>query len=185
MKKIFRNIFTAGFAICSLNSFSQTDSVTINYTADTIDPDDTIKAHWPYIKNKTPQLVGALVGYNFLQNHEMEIGTILNITESIGTTTGMMMGPSLLYRRSIDRNLNAVDFNLGFYWVLSCGLGVNYNFDDKKNHLTGVRPFIGITLYHIQLLYGYNFYNGKNNDMLKLKHAALTLRLAIPIARLD
>ena len=170
-------ILLFGICLISLPIFSQVDSTSTELS------NGKDSAKWPYIKNYTPPFIGAIVGYNFLQSQELEIGIMYNVAEAEGLGVGGMFGPSILYRRSIDKNFNSIDFDLGFYTLLTFGAGINYNFN-KDESIFGFRPFIGLNLYHIQLTYGFNILNHDKNELIGLNKHNLRIRIVIPLKRL-
>ena len=140
---------------------------------------DDYKPKYPYAKNYTPAFLGLVVGYNFLNAKEIEAGLTYNFVEMI-TDFGMTGGYQLLYRRSLERELNAIDFEMGVYGLLSMGLGVNYNFSDNVSSF-GFKPVIGTSIYHFQLLYGYNFLRKKKQEWYQLPVHSLSIRYVLPL----
>jgi hypothetical protein len=150
--------------LISIHLSAQTDTLTkISFEADTLK--QPIK--WPYVNNQT-----------------IEIGTAINLSDNYSYFKGgMTLGPSLTYKRYIEKSINAIEFDLGFYSLLTFGIGTNYNFSTTDD-LLAFKPFIGTTFYHFQLTYGYNFFSDKRNDNFKLNHNCIKLRLMIPIHKL-
>lgn len=146
---------------------------------------DTIKipAKWPYVNGRTPPLIGVIVGYNFYSNPYIEIGTVVNISDNDGLNGGLMLGPTLSYKKYLQKNINSVNLDLGIYTFLAFGLGMNYTFTNKEGFV-GFKPFIGISCFHFQATYGYNFFSEKNNRDMQLGHHHINLRLAIPICQI-
>src|ERR1051326_8839321 len=70
-------------------------------------------------------------------------------------------------------------------WYLSglfaCGLGVNRYIEDG-NETYGMKPMIGISMYRIGIMYGYNFYS-KNNLIPDLHHDSFTIKYYLPLWR--
>ena len=137
---------------------------------------------YPYFKH-TPPLIGIVGSYNFIKNNQIELGLQVNLAD-INIKTGAMAGVSLSYLRPLDRNLNTVAFDLGVYSPVTLGMGINSNFDDKKNHILGYKLFVGTTFYHTSIIYEYNFLRNKKNNILQLNHHALKLRIVIPLFKL-
>jgi hypothetical protein len=148
------------------------------YIQDSLNP---IK--YPYFKNETPPLIGLLLGYNFIQSRELILGVMWNTSINNGLKTGMMSGPSLNYAYNLDNKIHRFDLDLGLYSPISAGIGANYTFSGSQR-IFGFKPFIGTTFYHVQLLYGYNFFGKKNNDIMQIAHHHLQLRAVIPLRRL-
>jgi hypothetical protein len=140
-------------------------------------------SHWPYIRNYTPPFIGGIIGYNFLEDKELEFGIMYNLAEAIGLEVGGMFGPSIVYKRSLHNNINSIDLDLGCYTLLALGVGVNYNFTENGN-IFGFRPFIGINLFHIQITYGYNILNDSKNDSVGLAIHSLRMRMVLPVKKL-
>lgn len=141
--------------------------------------EEDYKRKYPYIRNYTPAFLGLVVGYNFLKAQEVEAGLTYNFVETT-TDFGMTGGYQLLYRRSLERELNAVDLEMGIYGLVSMGMGVNYNFSDNVSAF-GFKPFIGTSIYHFQLLYGYNFIRKKKQEWYQLSRHSLSIRYVIPL----
>ena len=146
--------------------------------------DDTTEyiRKYPYFKD-TPPLLGLILGYDFTRTNQFEFGFMLNLSESDGTRTGVMIGPSLTYKRNFESNINSIDLDIGVYSPLVLGFGINSNFNET-DHLLGFRPFIGTSFYHMQITYGYNFFRNKKNENLKLNHHSVQFKLVIPLTRL-
>jgi hypothetical protein len=150
-------------------------SVDYDYSYDKED----YKRKYPYIKNYTPAFLGLVAGYNFLKAQEVEAGLTFNFVETT-TSFGMTGGYQLLYRRSLERELNGIDFEMGIYGLVSMGMGVNYNFSNDVSAF-GFKPFIGTSIYHFQLLYGYNFLRKKKQEWYQLSRHSLSIRYVIPL----
>lgn len=146
-----------------------------NYTYDKTE----FKRKYPFARNYTPAFLGLVVGYNFLKAQEVEAGLTYNFVET-NTDFGMTGGYQLMYRRSLERELNAVDLEMGIYGLVSMGFGVNYNFS-KDVSAFGFKPFIGTSIYHFQLLYGYNFLRKKKQEWYQLSQHSLSIRYVIPL----
>lgn len=164
--------------VCTL-CYSQSDSTIKVVDADTIIP----PAKWPYINKRTPPIIGITTGYNFLSDRYIEFGAIANLSDNYGHLRGAILGPSLSYKRYLDKNINSFNFDVGLYLYLAFGLGANYTYTDKEG-IVGFKPFIGLSMFHIQATYGYNFFSEKHNHDMNLGHHSVNLRLAIPIIRL-
>lgn len=134
---------------------------------------------YPYVKGYTPSFLGLIVGYNFLKAQEVEAGLTYSFNEG-PTDFGLTAGYQLIYKRSLERELNAVDIEMGVYGLVSMGIGVNYNFSNDVSAF-GFKPFIGTSIYHFQLLYGYNFLRKKKREWYQLSPHNLTIRYVIPL----
>lgn len=137
------------------------------------------KRRYPYIKGYAPPFLGLIAGYGFLKPQEVELGLAFNLSSGL-VKYGMTGGYQLLYRRAIEREQNAVDLELGVYGIVAMGIGVNYNFSTDGSAF-GFKPFIGTSIYHFQLLYGYNFIRKQKRDWYDLPKHSLTLRYVIPL----
>lgn len=183
-----RTLFIILFFISSL-SYGQKNSKNDSITQAILNSDSLkLPAKWPYIKNRTPEFIGALVGYNFYADQNFEIGAIMNIADADGVpgaVVGSIVGPSLSYKRYLLKNVNSINFDLGIYDYIAIGLGTNYTFSDEGESFWGFKPFIGLSVFHFQLTYGYNFFSEKNNRDMQLGHHNVTLRLAIPLSLID
>ena len=140
---------------------------------------ESYKRRYPYAKNYTPAFLGLVVGYNFLKAQEVEAGLTYNFVETT-TEFGMTGGYQLLYRRSLEREFNALDFEMGIYGLVSLGMGVNYNFSNDVSAV-GFKPFIGTSIYHFQLIYCYNFLRKKKQEWYQLPQHSLSIRYVIPL----
>jgi len=134
---------------------------------------------YPYVKGYAPSFVGLVAGYNFLKAQEIEVGLAINYYEGL-THYGMTSGYQLIYKRSLEREQNAIDLELGVYGILSMGIGVNYNFSNDGSAF-GFKPFIGTSIYHFQLLYGYNFLSKKKQQWYELPRHSLSIRYVLPL----
>lgn len=137
------------------------------------------RRRYPYVKGYSPSFVGIVAGYNFLNSQEAELGLSYNMSSGL-KKFGMTGGYQLIYRRAIEREQNAVDVELGVYGIVAMGMGVNYNFS-KEGSAFGFKPFIGTSIYHFQLLYGYNFLRKEKQEWYQLNRHSLTLRYVIPL----
>jgi len=161
-------------------TFAQSDYYSEqHYSASYEYDEDDYKRKYPYVKGYAPAFVGLVVGYNFLKAQEVEIGLSYNLNEG-RTRFGMTSGYQLIYKRSIEREQNAVDLEMGVYSILSIGIGVNYNFSNDISAF-GFKPFIGTSIYHFQLLYGYNFLRKKKQEWYQLSRHSLSIRYVIPL----
>ncbi|MFK7784556.1 MAG: hypothetical protein AB8B56_05565 [Crocinitomicaceae bacterium] len=137
------------------------------------------KRKYPYAKNYSPAFLGLVLGYNVLKGREVEAGLAYNFVEST-TDFGMTSGYQVIYKRSLERALNAVDVELGVYGLISGGIDVNYNFSSNVSAF-GFKPFIGTSIYHFQVLYGYNFIRKKKQEWYNLPQHSLSIRYVLPL----
>lgn len=137
------------------------------------------KRRYPYVKGYSPTFIGLVAGYNFLNPQEVELGLSYNMSSGL-RKYGMTGGYQLLYRRAIEREQNTVDLEMGIYGIVALGIGTNYNFSNDGSAF-GFKPFIGTSIYHFQLLYGYNFLRKKKQEWYQLNKHSLTLRYIIPV----
>jgi len=140
---------------------------------------DKYKRKYPYAKNYTPAFLGLVIGYNVLKGREVEAGLVYNFVENT-TDFGMTAGYQLIYKRSLERELNAVDLELGVYGLVSGGIDVNYNFSSNVSAF-GFKPFIGTSIYHFQILYGYNFIRKQKQEWYNLPQHSLSIRYVLPL----
>lgn len=134
---------------------------------------------YPYAKGYSPFFLGFVGGYNFLKAQEIEAGLALNYYEGL-TRFGMTTGYQLIYKRSLEREQNAIDLELGVYGVITAGFGVNYNFSNDVSAF-GFKPFVGTSIYHFQLIYGFNFLRKKKQEWYQLPRHSLSIRYVIPL----
>lgn len=140
---------------------------------------DQYKPKYPYAKNYTPAFLGLVVGANVLNPQQVELGLAYNFVD-FRTTFGMTGGYQMVYKRSLVRDLNAVDVELGIYGLVSLGLGVNYSFSNEISAV-GFKPIIGTSMYHFQLLYGYNVVRKEKRDWYDLSRHSLSIRYVLPL----
>lgn len=139
---------------------------------------------WPYIKNRTPEFFGVLIGGNFYSDPNIELGGILNIADfGDGIKGGGIIGPSLSYKRYLEKPVSSINFDAGLYCIAALGIGVNYTFNDYGESFWGFKPYVGFAFYHFQLTYSYNFFSERNNRDMQLGHHNISLKLTIPICR--
>lgn len=163
---------------CVTSSFGQT-YYSVRYLDYSNYDENDYKRRYPYVKGYSPQFLGLVTGYRFLESQEVELGLMYNVISG-PTDFGITGGYQLLYRRAIERKQNAIDLELGVYGVISAGIGVNYNFSNDGSAF-GFKPFIGTSMYHFQLLYSYNFMRRKKQEWYELPRHGLTIRYVIPI----
>lgn len=168
------------FLLCLETAFAQgryysESEYPINYEQE--ESDYTRK--YPYVKGYSPSFVGLVAGYNFLRGQEIEVGLALNSYEG-HTKYGMTSGLQLIYKRALEREQNAIDLELGVYGVVSMGIGMNYNFSNDGSAF-GFKPFVGTSIYHFQLLYGYNFLRKKKQQWYQLASHSLSIRYVLPL----
>lgn len=137
-----------------------------------------IEYKWPHHYN-VPKFIGLVVGYQGVRSSFYQMGLALNFVE-MHSVPGGMLGGQLLYKRHFSENIQSYSAEIGFYQII-CG-GLNFNYHTQEAHGTfGVKPFIGLSIYHIQLMFGYNVYSNKNNEIAPLTHASIELRYVIPL----
>lgn len=133
---------------------------------------------WPYTR-RVPGYVGLVLGWEGFKSNYYQAGLALNLVE-IQDLPGGMIGGQALYQRHISENLQRFQVEAGFY-TLVCG-GVNFNYSIQGEHSTfGVKPFIGLSLFNVQFLYGYNFINKKKNQISSLRNSSFEFRFVIPL----
>ena len=168
------------FLCCFKPAFAQDMySSDADYTASYNYSEKNYKRNYPYAKGYSPFFLGFVGGYNFLKAREIEAGLALNFYEGL-TDFGMTTGYQLIYKRSLEREQNAIDLELGVYGVISMGIGVNYTFSNDVSAF-GFKPFIGTSIYHFQLLYGYNCIRKKKQEWYQLSRHSLSIRYVIPL----
>lgn len=176
-----RIILCLAFLLCLMDSHAQAGYYYSDYTgySDYDYNESDFELKYPYAKRNTPQFFGLVAGYNVLKAKEIEAGLVMNFFEG-PNVFGMTAGYQLLYRRSLEYDRNAVDLDMGIYGLVSMGIGVNYNFS-RDVSAVGFKPFIGTSIYHFQLLYGYNFLRKEKKEWFQLSSHSLSLRYLIPL----
>ena len=170
-------VFLFSVSWSSAQDYYSDINISSNYTY-TYDTSD-YKQKYPYIRNYSPSFLGMIAGFNVLKGQEIELGLAYNFGE-YQTDFGMTGGYQLLYKRSLERQTNSVDLELGVYGLVAMGIGVNYNFSETVSSF-GFKPFIGTSIYHFQLLYGYNFLRKKKQVWYDLPQHSLSIRYVLPI----
>ena len=164
---------------------------------------------WPYYGYNVPRYLAAVVGYEGISYGTIELGLAGNISDTyLARKTGSMIGASILFRYNHPVNPDSVSINvfdtisgnpvplywtpdtsfwgvaieIGNYSLISYGIGYNFN-TDGTTVTHGVRPFVGTTLYNLQILYGYNIFSKKKNRIGRLLNSRIMVRYAIPLPR--
>ena len=133
---------------------------------------------WPYIYY-VPKYIGLNLGVQGFGQPMFQGGLALNLLEFDGVAGGML-GANALYKRNFAEDVESYNFELGVYTFFCLGLNFNYNIQNEYGTF-GVKPFIGIALYNFQLLYGFNFFSKKNNQIPGLRSNHFELRYVIPL----
>lgn len=133
---------------------------------------------WPYF-NQTPRYIGAVLGFEGFRSNFVEGGLAFNFVE-FEDVPGGMIGGNLLYKRNVSERIQSYEAEVGFYTIL-CG-GINFNWNQFDNSgLLGVKPFIGVSIFNIHVMYGYNIFQNSKNTNSQLWHNSFTIRYVMPI----
>lgn len=139
---------------------------------------EKIEYKWPHNHN-VPKFVGLVVGYQGFRSSFYQMGLAVNFVEMLSLPGGML-GGQILYKRHFSENIQSYSAEIGFYQIICGGINLNYHVQEERGTF-GVKPFIGLSMYHIQFLFGYNVYSDKKNTITPLMHGSLELRYVIPI----
>lgn len=146
---------------------------------------DSIEYRYPYFGHHIPPYFGVIGGYEGFKSSYWEAGLIFNIAPVwISSKTGGIVGGTISYKRNFQNNIQAFESEIGFYSPVSLGLNFNYTFTENHNTF-GCKPFIGISVYHLQFLWGYNFFSAKKNEIQDLRHSTFKIRYSLPLLRMD
>ncbi|MCF8370057.1 MAG: hypothetical protein K9H64_00445 [Bacteroidales bacterium] len=143
------------------------------------------KYKYPFYGPHVPPYIALQIGYDGFNSSFLEAGLAFNIGHiCVSSSTGAIVGGSTSYKRHFSNNIEGIETEIGFYSVVSMGVNINYTYTEKFSTI-GVKPFIGVSLYHFQLLWGYNFFSDKKNGIENLPHSSFKLRYTIPLINID
>lgn len=137
---------------------------------------------YPYWKGLVPPFVGIVTGLEGFKNYGYELGIAMNLGYLEEGTYGGLVGAILSFKNRFDKSYYSICAELGIYAPISLGLGYSYN-SNGFDHTNSFRLFTGITIFHLQMLYGYNFYSNSMNQIPELFHHSFTLRYVLPVLR--
>jgi hypothetical protein len=142
---------------------------------------DTIPFKWPYYGPYIPPWYGVVAGYEGWNLHCWEVGVAFHLANfHSDNKKGQITGGMLTYKQSFTGRLKTVELEAGFYTPFTIGVGLNENFYEGTATF-GFRPFIGTSLWHIQLIAGYNFYSKRQTNISDLDHFTLKFRYVLPV----
>ncbi len=141
---------------------------------------DSAVRSYPYFGPCISPYAAFIGGVEFLNPTMWEAGMAFNIADIRGIYSGGRFGPTITYKRSLNSGLHGMDFDLGLYTYITLGLNYNY-YTDGVNKIGGFKPFIGTTIFHCEISYGYNFFSNKKNPFEELTHHVFKLRYYLPI----
>lgn len=165
--------------ICSAAISQARDADTTVYST------DSVEYKYPYYGHWIPPYIGIIGGYEGFKSNYWEAGLVFNIVPSrVTPKTGAIIGGVVSYKKNFSNSIQAFEAEVGFYSFLSLGVNFNYTFTTIHNTF-GVKPFIGISIYHLQFLWGYNLFSDKKNEIQDLRHSTFKIRYSIPLFRLN
>lgn len=138
---------------------------------------EPIQYRWPHL-NYVPKYVGIIGGVQGFHELAFEGGLVLNLVE-FDYVPGAIVGGALMYKRSFRDEIQTYSAEFGVYLPICFGVNFNYNLQNGLSTF-GVKPFIGVSVYNFQLLYGFNMYSRKS-EINGLRHNHFELRYVIPI----
>lgn len=165
------------------NSNSQSDSSERKILDTTYVP----YSKWPYLGPEIPPYFGFNFGYELATNsYTWGIHHNISHMTSYGNfaKTGGYLGYSLIYRIYQNRDfLKSFETEFGVYTFITFGFNLNYNIIPYAK-IIGFKPFIGINLFHFQIIYAPHFYKRNKDPHNYLAKNTITFRTAIPIIKL-
>jgi len=168
---------------CGINA--QNDLIDSLNTRSNVDTSKYIyqEPKYPYFGPNIPPYIAIVGGIDGIRTSFWELGLTFNVlTTEMHPNTGAILGGAFSYKKHFSKNIQATELELGFYSFLSMGLNFNYSYSGLDKTF-GVKPFLGICLYHFQILWGYNFY--AKTSISELNHSTIKFRYSIPIIRLN
>lgn len=166
------------FVTLGVNSFSQSPYDYVPNQIDSRARQEWASYKWPY-NSDVPRYVGLVVGWEGFRENYYQVGLVANFME-MNYAVGGLVGGKLLYQRHVRENIHRYQLELGFYNII-CG-GVNFNYSVQDIHSTfAVKPFIGLSLFNISVMYGYNFINKNKNQITSLRNSSFEVRYVLPL----
>ncbi|MBI3136764.1 MAG: hypothetical protein HYZ14_18970 [Bacteroidetes bacterium] len=142
-----------------------------------------VDGEYPYVKGIIPPFIGIVGGLEGFQRGGYELGLAINVAHLYGDVCGGMSGLILTYKRRFDKSYYSLNAEIGVYAPFCAGIGYSFNSNGTfKTHSWKLTT--GITLFHLQMLYSYNFYKNSKNEIPELFHHTFTLRYALPVLRI-
>lgn len=174
MKKISLIIFLSfkGFLL-----LAQRDSIVLNSKKST-----------PFMKTQDDQYsktekanFGVVAGYSGFKNSFIEIGIGYQPWEVKGNFVFYPFAGFLaLYEFDPTRKLYGTSLNAWYLaGLFSGGLNVN-RYSDYSNDTYGIKPMVGISVFRIGIMYGYNLFLN-TNSISNLDHHCFTIKYYYPI----
>jgi hypothetical protein len=143
---------------------------------------ELVKYRWPYFEH-VPSYIGIVGGYQGFKSSSYTLGVALNFMKIEEMGSGGMAGGQLLHKRHFREDLQSYEAEVGFYSIVCLGVNANYNVSGE-NATFGVRPFLGVSLFNLQVSWGFNFYS-KLNKIDALRHSNWEIKYVLPIIRLN
>ena len=140
-----------------------------------------IEYKYPYFGPFIPPYIGVIGGVEGFQSHFWEAGIVVNYL-SLYTLypSGGYVGNTLLYKSHFKNKLQSIELECGIYSPISIGFNLNYTYT-KTDHTMGIKPFVGISIFHFQFLWGYNFFSKTRNNITELKQSSFNIRYWVPL----
>jgi hypothetical protein len=143
-------------------------------------------SHWPFFGSDIPPYISVIGGYEGLKTTNFQAGIGINLFRVVvDPPIGGMGGPIAIYKQSFStQKIYSYEFEFGVYAGFI--LAVNYNLNYTSSGLIkGTKPMIGISIYNLQMIYGYSFYKDSKDLKRELRHNRIGLRYVIPFVRLS
>jgi hypothetical protein len=141
---------------------------------------------WPYLGVNIPRYLALTGGYEGVKTNNLIVGVAINAFK-MGRIPpiGGIAGGGLFYKQSTSSaKIYSYEAEIGFYSGFALGLNYSYNVT-SSSRISGFKPFIGISLYNFQILYGYCFFDSTLDKKNELKHNRITFRYIIPVLKLN
>lgn len=127
--------------------------------------------------------IGLAVGYSGVNPNVFQIGLGFQPWDIKAEYVGFpLFGFTALYEFSPESELQGASFNtLYLSGPFACGLGFN-GYMYNRNTTYGIKPMIGISIFRIGIMYGFNFFLNKN-EIMGLDHSSINVNYYLPILK--
>jgi hypothetical protein len=138
---------------------------------------------WPYVGENIPPYLAVTGGIETINSHAYLIGLAYSPGEIFSTAFEGFGGIRACYKQDMGKPTNqGIETDLCIAAGVIAGLNYNYNKVDG-NTVHGFKPFIGLSLFHVQFYYGYCFYKDSRDTQHSLVHNRFTLSFILPVAK--
>ena len=125
--------------------------------------------------------IGLATGYSGISLNVFQFGLGFQPWDIKAEFVGFpLFGFTALYEFSPERNLQGASFNtLYLSGPFACGLGFN-RYTANNNITYGIKPMIGISIFRIGIMFGYNFFLTKN-EIDDFYHPSFNINYYFPL----